>query len=160
MKKVSSMLLTLLLSLCYASCNQSNEKNENQNSPQKTNTSAQSVEGAWQLVWGEYDDKIADTSNHYLFKAFNNGVFSLIAYDSTKKINFAGYGKYQFEGDTYHETFIYHNDPEFVGGEDWQDLVVKGDTMYLNGIKKVVVGGKDLTVGWTKIREKLVRVKW
>jgi len=160
MKKASFLFLSFLVSLCILSCNETAEKEKSQNSSQITTNASDHVEGAWQLVWAEYDGKLADTSNHYLFKEFSNGVFSLIAYDSTKKINFAGYGKYEFEGDTYHETFIYHNNPQYVGGTDWQDLVVKGDTMYMNGFKKIVVGGKDVTVGGTKAREKLVRVKW
>ena len=159
MKKVSSILLSLPLVALLVSYNQHTEKNDVQ-SANHVASDAVSVEGAWQLVWAEYDDQPADMSNYYLFKTFNNGVFSLIAYDSTKKIAFAGYGKYEFEEDTYHETFIYHNEPNYVGAQDWQDLKVKGDTMYLNGFKKVVVGGKDVTTGWTKVREKLVRVKW
>lgn len=122
-------------------------------------TSMQSVEGAWQLVWGEYDNQLADMRNHYLFKTFNDGIFSLIAHDSTKKINFAGYGKYDFKDGIYHETFIYHNNPKYVGGEDWQNLIVLGDTMYLNGFNKIMVEGKDVTAGWTKVKEKLIRVK-
>jgi hypothetical protein len=160
MKKISSMLLALPFIFLFLSYNQNTEKNEAQSSKGVANTYAKSVEGAWQLVWAEYDNQVADTSNYYIFKTFNNGVFSLIAYDSTKKISFAGYGKYGFEGDTYHETFIYHNNAEFIGAENWQDLTVKGDTMYLNGFKKIVVGGKAVTAGWRKVREKLVRVKW
>jgi hypothetical protein len=159
MKKISSMLLALPLVFLFLSYNQNTEKNKAQSANQVATSDAKSVEGAWQLVWGEYNGQVADTSNRYIFKTFNNGVFSLIAYDSTKKISFAGYGKYEFEGDTYHETFIYHNNPKYIGAENWQDLTVKGDTMYLNGFKKIVVGGKDVTTGWTKVREKLVRVK-
>ena len=160
MKKISSVLLAFPLMVLFVSYNQHTEKNEVQSANRVANSDAKSVEGAWQLVWAEYDDQPADMSNYYLFKTFNNGVFSLIAYDSTKKIAFAGYGKYEFEGDTYHETFIYHNEPNYVGAEAWQDLVVKGDTLYFNGFKKVVVGGKDVTTGSRKAREKLVRVKW
>lgn len=160
MKKISSIVLAFIFIFLVLRCNQNAKKDESQSSIQTVNTSAKSVEGAWQLVWGEYDDKLADTSNHYMFKTFNNGVFSLIAYDSTKKINFAGYGKYDFEDGTYHETFIYHNNPKYVEATDWQNLEVKGDTMYMNGFIKVVVGGKDMTAGWTKAREKLVRVRW
>ncbi len=160
MKKISSMLLALLLNLCFFSCNQNNEKKENQNSPQTFNTSAQSVEGGWYLVWANYNDTLVDTSNYFLFKTFSNGIFSLFAYDSTKKINFAGYGKYEFDGDTFHETFIYHNNPEYIGGENWQNLEMRGDTMYMNGFKKVIVGGKEVMTDFSKIKEKLVKVKW
>jgi hypothetical protein len=158
MKKISSILLAFPLMVLLISYNQHTEKNDVQ-SANRVASDAVSVEGAWQLVWAEYDGKLADTRNYFLFKSFNNGVFSLIAYDSTKKISFAGYGKYEFEGDTYHETFMYHNEPNYVGAEDWQDLTVKADTMYLNGFKKIIVGGKDVTSGWMKVREKLVKVK-
>lgn len=158
MKKISSILLAFPLMVLLISYNQHTEKNDVQ-SANRVASDAVSVEGSWQLVWAEYDGKLADTRNYFLFKSFNNGVFSLIAYDSTKKISFAGYGKYEFEGDTYHETFMYHNEPNYVGAEDWQDLTVKADTMYLNGFKKIIVGGKDVTSGWMKVREKLVKVK-
>ncbi len=154
------MLLALLLNFCFVSCNQNNEKKENQNSPETFNTSAQSVEGGWSLVWANYNDTLIDTRNYFLFKTFSNGIFSLFAYDSTKKINFAGYGKYEFDGETLHETFIYHNTPEYVGGENWQNLDVRGDTMYMNGFKKVIIGGKELMTDFSKIKEKLVKVKW
>jgi hypothetical protein len=160
MKKISSMLLAFPLMVLFVSYNQHTEKNDFQNASRIATGDATSVEGAWQLVWGEYNGQVADTSNRYIFKTFNNGVFSLIAYDSTKKITFAGYGKHEFEGDTYHETFMYHNNPKYIGAANWQDLTVKGDTMYLNGFKKIVVGGQDVTTGWRKAREKLVRVKW
>jgi hypothetical protein len=153
------MLLSFPLMVLFVSFTQHNEKNEIQSTNHLATIDKASVEGAWQLVWAEYDGKLADTRNYFLFKSFNNGVFSLIAYDSTKKISFAGYGKYEFEGDTYHETFMYHNDPNNVGAEDWQDLTVKADTMYLNGFKKIIVGGKDVTSGWMKAKEKLVKVK-
>ena len=159
MKKTSLIFLFFLFGLFITGWNQSNEKKISQNTPQTVINAPIPVEGSWQLVWAEYNDQLADTSNHYIFKQFCKGAFSLIAYDSTKKINFAGYGKYEFDGGVYHETFIYHNNPQYVGAEDWQDLTVRGDTMYMNGLKKVVVGGKDVTVGWSNAREKLVRVK-
>ena len=161
MKKISSMLLVLLLlNLCFFSCNQNNEKKESQNSPQTINTSAQSVEGGWSLVWASYNDTLPDITNYILFKTFSNGIFSLFAYDSTKKINFAGYGKYEFQGGTLHETFIYHNNPEIIGGENWQNIEIKGDTMYVNGWKKVTISGKELAQDFSKIKEKLIKVKW
>lgn len=160
MKKTSSMLLVLLLNLCFLGCNRNHEKKENQTSPQTFNTSTESVEGGWHLVWANYNDTLVDTSNYFLFKTFSNGIFSLFAYDSTKKINFAGYGKYEFDGVTLHETFIYHNNPEYVGGENWQNLEVRGDTMNMDGFKKVIIGGKEVMTDFSKIKEKLVKVKW
>jgi hypothetical protein len=99
-------------------------------------------------------------SNHFLVKMFTGGAFSLFIHDSTGKIKTVGYGKYDFQGNEYHETFLYHSIARFVGGQDWQDLEIKGDTMYLNGFTKVVVGGKDVTTGWNKVKEKSVRVNW
>ncbi len=159
MKKITIMFLAFLAMVLFVGFNKAAEKDDPKNASPLATGDAKSVEGSWQLVWAEYDGKLADTRNYFLFKSFNNGVFSLIAYDSTKKISFAGYGKYEFEGDTYHETFMYHNEPNYVGAEDWQDLTVKADTMYLNGFKKIFVGGKDVTSGWMKVREKLVKVK-
>ena len=110
------------------------------------------------MVWANYNDSLVETkANYFLFKTFSNGIFSLFAYDSTKKINFAGYGKYEFDGDKLHETFIYHTD--YVGAENWQNVEVRGDTMYMNGFKKVVIGGKEVMTDFSNIKEKLVKVK-
>jgi hypothetical protein len=158
MKKISPMLFVLLLNLCFFGCNQNHEKKENQNPPPTFKTSAKLVEGGWHLIWANYNDTLMDTSNYFLFKTFSNGIFSLFSYDSTKKINFAGYGKYEFDGDKLHETFIYHTD--YVRAENWQNLEVRGDTMYMNGFKKVIIDGKEVMTDFSKIKEKLVKVKW
>lgn len=153
MKQLSYLLLVLILGIFFTSYNQVEAKKE-------TPALSIPVEGAWKLVWAQYNDTLADMSNHTLVKMFANGSFSIFAHDSAGKINYAGYGKYNFEGDTYHEEFLYHNKTKFTVVEDWQDLSIKGDTMYLNGITKVVIGGKDVTSDMKKVREKLVRVNW
>jgi len=160
MKQLQPTRIAFLISAWLLSCNQAPATNETQASLQTTDTSAVPVEGAWKLVWAAYNDTLADMRNHILVKMFTNGSFSLFAHDSAGKMAFAGYGKYDFEGDKYHETFLYHNETEYTGGEDWQNLEVKGDTMYMNGFTKIVVGGKEMTTGWTKTREKLVKVAW
>ena len=120
---------------------------------------ASSVDGAWELVWAKYNDKLADITKQPQFKMFSNGVFSLIARDSTGKISFAGYGKFEIKGKNYNETFMYHNNPEYIGAMDWQDIEVRGDTLYAKGFSRVVIGGREVT-DFPKIEEKRVRVKW
>lgn len=161
MKLFLFLLTTLLLGIWICSCHPAEGKKGIPGTPSPiTHPTALPVEGAWKLVWAQYNDTLADMTNHILVKMFTGGSFSLFAHDSTGTIKFTGYGKYNFEGDTYHEKFLYHNNPRFVGGEDWQNLSVQGDTMYLNGFTKVVIGGKEMTSGWTKVREKLVKVNW
>lgn len=159
MKKVTFMLFAFLLGISVLSCNQNTEKGESQSSTQTTNTPVNPVEGAWKLVWAQYNDTLADMSNHVLVKMFADGAFSLFAHDSSGKMKYTGYGKYEFEGNRYLETFIYHNSKQNWGGKDWQNLEVKGDTMYMNGFTKMIIGGKEVT-DYPKIREKLIRVKW
>jgi hypothetical protein len=91
---------------------------------------------------------------------FNHGIFSLFATDSSGKILFAGYGKYELDGNSYKETFIYHDNPEYTGAMDWQQYELKGDTLYFKGFDKVIVGGKEVTSDFPKIAERRVKVKW
>ncbi len=66
---------------------------------------------------------------------------------------------YEMDVNTYKETFLYHNNPEYTGGMDWQEYGLKGDTLYAKGFTKVIVGGKEVTADFPKIEEKRVRAK-
>ena len=160
MKHALVTLIAFSITLWLIRCNQATAEKSKPTAPQIPHTPTAPVEGTWKLVWATYNDTLANLSNHVQVKMFVNGAFSLLAHDTSGRIKYASYGTYQFEGNTYHETFLYHNNTPFIGGEDWQNLSVKGDTMYLDGLTKVVVGGKDVTASWRKVREKLVRVDW
>lgn len=163
MKKNSLPLPVFLMNIFFTiiiSCNSNTATGEKQTISEETNVSATPIDGAWEIVWAKRDDTLRNLKNFHLFKMFNNGIFSLITTDSTGKILFAGYGKYELSDSNYKETFIYHDNPKYAGGMDWQQYELKGDTLYFKGFDKVIVGGKEVTSDFPKIEEKRVRVKW
>jgi hypothetical protein len=159
LQSFQSLCIISLLIFFSACDNSSATENKNENTP-TTDTVAKmsSLDGAWELVWAKYNDTLADVSKAPLFKMFHDGIFSLIARDSSGKITFAGYGNYEVNGNVYKETFTYHNTAEYVGGMDWQKYELKGDTLYFRGFDKVVIGGKE-EKDFPKIEEKRVRIK-
>jgi hypothetical protein len=129
---------------------------KNGNSASEKTSASTSIDGAWEIVWARYNDTV---SIGHQFKMFAGGKFALFMIDSTGKLESAGYGKYELEGNSYKETFIYHNYPPFVGAVDWQTYEMLGDTLYMTGFNKVIVEGKEAH-DFPKIEEKRVRVKW
>jgi hypothetical protein len=115
------------------------------------------IDGAWKLVWAKSDGKLVDPLKNPQIKFFTDGCFSLVASDGEGKIDYAGYGTFELEGTAYHETFLYHNMKEYVGAMDWQEMELKGDTLYAKGFKKVIVQGKEAT-NFPVIEEKRVRM--
>ena len=155
-------VLSGLTLICFLAFTNSATTASKDNAPATGSLSeATAIDGAWQLVWGKYNDTIRDVSKTPMLKMFHNGVFSLIARDSAGKINFAGFGDYELSGDnSYKETFRYHTHAPYIGAINWQDYKLNGDTLYFKGFSKVIVGGKDVTKGWLRIEEKRVKAKF
>ena len=107
----------------------------------------------------KYNDTVRVINKWAEFKHFSNGFFSMIAMDPSGKLSFCGYGKFELDSNVYKETVIYHDNPEYIGGMDWQEWELKGDTLYFKGFNKVIVGGKDVTADFGKIEQKRVRAK-
>ncbi len=156
---VTLVLTAVLFSFIFlSSCNNDSASKANDNTSPPA-TASSSIDGAWELVWAKYNGEVADPANNRLFKMFHDGIFSLIATDSSGKISFAGYGKFELDGNTYHETFMYNDNPAYVGGSDWQEYKLIGDTLYMKGFNKVLINGKDSTANFPEIEEKRVRIK-
>jgi hypothetical protein len=157
MKHLLIPVVAIFSYMWFLQCNHAEAKKEKQKKETTPVTLDKAVEGTWKLVWSEHNSERNDMSNHVQVKMFTGGSFFLFAHDTAGTMKFSGYGRYGFEGEQYHETFFYHSHKPYWGAMDWQKLEVIGDTMYMNGFTKVVVEGKDMTEGWPKIREKLVR---
>ncbi len=158
MKKFSlARTLTIIITtiIVFISCK--NSGHEIKSSPQETKSSP--IDGAWLTVWGRYNGEVYSPEKPYQFKMFSNGYFALIAQDSTGKFDFGGYGKFELQGKTFKETFLYHNNPDYIGAMNWQEYELKGDTLYFRGFNKVIVKGIDSTASFPKIEEKRVRAK-
>ena len=159
MRILQTLFITFFFICFIAWANSSTPEDKKETIQPETNTKVTSIDGAWELVWAKYNDTIAIPANNRQFKMFANGFFSLLAQDSSGKISYAGYGKFELQGTSYRETFLYHNNPDYIGGVDWQECELKGDTLYTKGFTKVLVGGKEVTADFPKIEEKRVRIK-
>lgn len=155
--KTTVTILLLMLCICSTSCN-----SEKTNEESKTATAGDvskkpdPLNGAWQTASLTLNGKLSTDKQ---VKFFNDGAFILISTDTAGKISFAGYGKYELEGNSYQEAFLYHDDPSYIGGQDWQNYEMKGDTLIMTGFAKVIIGGKEVTGDFPKIVEKRVRYK-
>lgn len=148
----------LILFFALGSCtNAASEKAKSTN--QAPTTAASPIDGNWVTIWGRYNGNVEGQGKPTQFKTFQDGFFSMIAWDSSGKLSYAGYGKYELQGNKYKETMIYHTAPEYIGGYDWQEYELKGDTLYFRGFDSVVVGGKNVTADFGRIEEKRVRAK-
>lgn len=156
MKKVL-FPIAFIMSTTIVSC----DAGSSQGKAKTSETPSSPIDGAWEIVWAKYNDTIKDVSKMPMLKIFHDGVFTLIARDSSGKIDYAGFGHYELsDSNTYKETFQYHSYAPFTGAMDWQNYELKNDTLYFKGFNKVVVGGEDRTKGWLRIEEKRVRIKW
>lgn len=156
---VTSVLTAFLCSFIFlSSCNDDSALKANNNNTLTADTASASIDGAWKLVWSKYNGEVANPVDNRQFKMFHDGVFSLIATDSSGKISFAGYGKFELDAHTYHETFLYNNNPNYVGAIDWQEYELNDDTLYMKGFIKVLIDGKDSTANFPKFEEKRVRI--
>ncbi|MBB1283629.1 hypothetical protein HRH25_04515 [Flavisolibacter sp. BT320] len=160
MKQLLILIVAIVSGISFFQCNQADAKKRRQDRALTPIALDKAVEGTWKLVWQERNNERSDMDNHIQVKMFTGGTFFLYAHDTAGTMKFSGYGRYGFEGDQYHETFLYHSHRPYWGAMDWQYLEVKGDTMYMNGFSKMVVEGKEMTEGWPKIKEKLVKVAW
>lgn len=160
MKSISlSCTYFFLMLLVIISCNTASTKEAEPITASPETARETAVDGAWDLVWASYDDTVMTINKPLQFKQFNNGFFSLISWDAGGKLSYAGYGKYELDGNLYKETFLYHTNPGYTGGMDWQEYELKGDTLYMKGFKKVIVGGKEVTGDFPRIEERRVRAK-
>jgi hypothetical protein len=158
MKHIITILNVCMLIVFCISCNSKNPATENktENTVAEKPASSNAIDGAWQTVSFIQNNQPAVNNQ---VKIFSNGVFSMVSWDSSGKLAYAGYGKYELDGNTYKETFLYHDNPKYSGGQDWQEYEMKGDTLIMKGFIKVIVGGKDVTVDFPKFEEKRIRVK-
>ena len=158
-KQRITVLIFITVIIVGISCNNNPAKEDKQDAAKTATASATAIDGSWDLVWGKYNDTIQPIKKSVQFKQFSNGFFSMIAWGDSGKLSYCGYGKYELNGRSYKETFLYHNNPEYVGGMDWQEYELKGDTLYTKGFIKVIIGGKEETAKFPKIEEKRVRAK-
>jgi hypothetical protein len=154
----TSVIICLFsLSSCVDKTKEENKSTVTDAAPETKNE----LEGAWELVWSKTGDKVSELKKPLQIKLFTDGYFCLIMHDSIGKWNIASGGTYETDGNVYKETHLYVTDPEWVGGSDWQQYEIKGDTLYKKLFTKVVNSkGEDITAQFpSNIEEKRVRAK-
>lgn len=115
------------------------------------------IDGAWKLVWATTNGKPVDVGKNPQIKFFADGCFSLLASNAEGKIDYAGYGTFELDGTNYKEIFLYHNYSPYVGAINWQEMELKGDTLYAIGFKQVIIQEKVVN-DFPMIEEKRVRM--
>lgn len=150
----SAFLILPLIALFVGHSSQTGDPKSSTNYKSKKSSP---IDGAWKLVWATSNGKPVDVVKNPQIKFFADGCFSLLASNAEGKIDYAGYGTFELEGTNYKETFLYHNYPPNVGAIDWQEMELKGDTLYAIGFKKVIIQDK-VVKDFPMIEEKRVRM--
>jgi hypothetical protein len=157
MKITSIVLIAFMAGILFVNCSDSANKEKVSSEIKTGETKASAIDGAWETVSFQQNNQ-PGTNNQ--FKIFNGGFFSLISRDSAGKFSYAGYGKYELDGNLYKETFLYHYNAAYIGAINWQEFELKEDTLYMKGFNKVVLAdGVDKTADFPKFVEKRVRAK-
>ena len=118
------------------------------------------IDGAWELVWEQKSGFIGTQGKPAQLKLFADGHFSYVSKDATGKVNGAGAGTFEVDGNSYKETHLYNLEPAYNGATDWQELSMNGDTLVFKLFTKVVLAsGEDITAKLGKTIEKRVRAK-
>lgn len=155
--KMISMLLIVFIAGILASCSDSANTGKVSSEIKPAETKAPAIDGAWETVSFQQNNQPA-TNNQ--FKIFHDGFFCLVSWDSSGKLSYAGYGKYELDGNLYKETFLYHDNAAYTGAINWQEFELKNDTLNMKGFNKVVLAdGVDKTTDFPKFAEKRVRAK-
>jgi hypothetical protein len=144
-------LIAFLIALVYTtSCNDTSDTGQKaSDTPRQENTAHTPIEGNWELVSYVDKGKVIDTRKAQQFKAFHDGFFYVIMYDSLGNFYMAGAGPYGIDGKTYKETFTYYSDTTYIGSSDWQEWEMKGDTLQFKGFTKgLMADGRDVTDEW------------
>ncbi len=148
-------ILTFCLSAITLSCSQE--------AKQTSQTSASSIEGAWELTENRVDGKLIMPKRSQQIKLFHDGFFSFMMYNEDGSFHGSGAGTYQLQGNKYIETFSHYSDTTWVGYADQQEWELRGDTLIFSGFKKVFdPKGNEMapeTWGGDKFVEKRVRMK-
>jgi hypothetical protein len=127
----------------------------NWSSPEKP----QSLEGGWELVWGQYGDHVRDPGKSFQFKLFTDKHFAVIMQTEDGSWSLAGAGKYELNGDTFKETYLYNSIPDYVGGVlEWK-YSFEDDKLIMSGPLKAVNGKGQEWDMVGKVREVRVRAK-
>lgn len=153
MKRVSFILLSIVLLSCGAETNEAASKPE-----------SKSVTGTWKLLSGmvieKGDTTVTDyTKNVSFIKIINDTHFSFLQHDLKKgkdsaAVFVAGGGRYSLTDSAYTEHLEYCSAREWEGNDFTFAVTLKGDTLVQRGIEKVKAAGVNRINSETYIRVK------
>jgi hypothetical protein len=105
---------------------------------------ASSIEGAWELVRGEYVELDGTSSTLTTggrasqVKIFTPTHFAYLMDDPDGNFMEASAGRYRIEGDQYIETFDWTSNPPYRGLVATWQFRIDGDTLHMTGPTRVV----------------------
>ena len=153
-------LIVLIITVVLASTNAETKIVKGQRALVVMHHKESVIDGAWELVWEQKSGFIGTSGKPSQLKLFANGHFSYIGKDATGKVNQAGAGTFEVNGNSYKETHLYNLEPNYIGATDWQELSMDGDTLVFKLFTKAVLAsGEDITAKLGKTIEKRVRVQ-
>ncbi len=120
------------------------------------------IEGAWELVWGQYGDQVQAPAEPFQIKLFTDRHMAFIG-ERAGKWDFAVAGTYELDGNIYRETAGYSLDEErkYQGTTLEWHYEVRGDSLIMSGPVKITPGpsGEALEVPLNSMQEVRVRAQ-
>ncbi|MBK8503986.1 MAG: hypothetical protein IPL46_18330 [Saprospiraceae bacterium] len=160
-----SFLTTLFLLVTFCSCEQSSpsESSLNTLSENTKSVEANSIEGGWYLISGEYSGVKREEGQPFQFKLFGDKYFSLLMKGDNEDWNSAATGTYDLKGDIYMEKFEFCSKLKFEHAYgEWKYQLI-GDTLIMEGPIKVIDGkgieSPELMGGYNSMREIRIRAR-
>ena len=122
--------------------NKSSTSEASMNTPSHKNP----IEGAWYLVWGEYNGEPRNESEPFQIKLFTEKHFTYVMKSTEGKWEGSSAGTYELLDGIYRETHLHGTNPDIWGkAADWE-FEVRGDSLFMNGPVKITnENGEDAT---------------
>jgi len=143
------VILSFILSLVVAGC--SNQKP--QESEESIDEPANELQGVWKMTYAKL--VYPDTTLEYMdpepasHKLLTDTHFAFGF--QTDTMTLAGGGTYNFDGETYSETIVYHSFPENIGLTIDFDVQLEGNTWHHTGTIQTSTGNVKLEETWVRV---------
>ncbi|MDH3699574.1 MAG: hypothetical protein OEQ81_12990 [Flavobacteriaceae bacterium] len=141
-----AMLMVLYLTM--NSCNEQSSSYEESSSSfdEVPKIERNPIEGAWYLVWGEYNGNERIEDKPFQVKLFTEKHFSYLMKSDSIQWGHGTVGTYELENGIYREKFLYSTNSANMGLTAEWEYEVKGDSLFMNGpIKIINAQGVDIS---------------
>jgi hypothetical protein len=157
----TSMYAALAACLVFAAC-----AAEPEGSPNPLPQGAKSpLDGAWELIRGEYTDPdgrttVEEYDRAFQLKLFTPTHFAYLMRNADGTFREAGAGRYTLTGDTYREVHGYQSQNHYVDYTASWRYRISGDTLYMEGPAQVLdAAGNTVTEQISQMKEVRTRAR-